>query len=312
MDCSAARSHFISFVDDLLEEDDYQVFHQHLASCPACSSHIHSFGCFSNDFSELANVELPDAVEMAEEVIAHLAAKRQKNRRSLQRLGIIFSALILFCGGIFLAKQFGMNIKSRLVVTQTEKSQGPETKKKPLPKKTISPRGKVGGQREAEELEKIKEKIRREKEEREKINGLKSVPLTYDFDPAKNQTQVQPDLDFFGGAFSGTAAGQAQRPASAATASFHWHVALPDVKERTKLRERLRQLALYFEYDSEELIVFILPASKWEDLVKESAGIATWQEELRKIPVESDQKKPFFKISLWFEGVHPDKKVSGE
>lgn len=59
MQCEEMRPSVRKFLDDLLDEKDYQEIHQHLAGCQKCSTYTSSVGTLSWRLHELGQVSLP-------------------------------------------------------------------------------------------------------------------------------------------------------------------------------------------------------------------------------------------------------------
>ncbi len=114
MTCNETKTKVKPFLDDLLAEDEYQLFVSHINECAKCKGYINAIGSLSNQLWALGDVTVPadlcqTAIYKFKERSTETSVERTINFRNLA-LGLMIVALTA------LALFFGINyyrIKNR-------------------------------------------------------------------------------------------------------------------------------------------------------------------------------------------------------
>ena len=98
MTCSDTDKGLKNFVGDLLSEDDYQDFVDHLDSCPQCTSRVRSMGSFTNQLWELGDIEVPSDLDSTILFQFDQAKKQPRKPKPKKSKKLVFSVVILIVG----------------------------------------------------------------------------------------------------------------------------------------------------------------------------------------------------------------------
>lgn len=104
MTCHDIKKRLQPFLDDLLAEEEYKAFRDHITTCDKCEEYVRSIGSLSNQLWKLGKVRVPE--DLTSTAIYKLTHPEQKTRASkfvISKKQIIAgSILILSAAALFL------------------------------------------------------------------------------------------------------------------------------------------------------------------------------------------------------------------
>ena len=100
MTCSEVNKQLKQFLEDLLAEEEYLAFFDHLESCPGCKDYVNSFGSLSNQLWESGNVKVPS--DFSATVIFKLKQSEQEigTHQSAVPKKVVIGILIFIIGAL--------------------------------------------------------------------------------------------------------------------------------------------------------------------------------------------------------------------
>jgi len=133
MTCDDIKKRLKPFLDDLLVEDEYQLFISHINECPKCKDYISAIGSLSNQLWALGDVTVPadlcqTAIYKFKQRSVGASAARPVNFRNLA-LGVmivVLTALAFFFGISYyrIKNRNPEETKSPIVTTTVETGKG--------------------------------------------------------------------------------------------------------------------------------------------------------------------------------------------
>ncbi len=127
--CEEIRRLLKPFLEDLLSEEEYRAFVQHLDTCPACGDYARSFGCISNDLWKLGSLTVPsDFVPTVLYKLEHGQPQVSPPKAVPYRKwrGRIF-VVILLLAGFFVGRQYVLISQEKLTRANHQPAQMPAT-----------------------------------------------------------------------------------------------------------------------------------------------------------------------------------------
>ena len=109
MICKDIREKLKSFLEDMLREEEYQDFLQHLEQCSACKKYVRSIDAFSNQLWQLEDVRPPS--DFYASVLFRLKRSEQESKKLeseiLKKILIgtfvfVLTGTVLFIGASYL------------------------------------------------------------------------------------------------------------------------------------------------------------------------------------------------------------------
>ncbi|MCM8780447.1 MAG: zf-HC2 domain-containing protein [Candidatus Omnitrophica bacterium] len=97
MECSDIRNKLQVFLDDLLTEQEYKEFCEHIDSCQKCRDYVRSVGNLSNQLWKLGKVRVPD------DIIPTILFRLREQKQRIERIRFGLDAVIIILLFIILA-----------------------------------------------------------------------------------------------------------------------------------------------------------------------------------------------------------------
>lgn len=117
MNCDDIRQKLKPFLEELLAEEEYREFCEHLNACKKCLAYVRSIGSLSNQLWKLGQVEVPqDLSSTIQYKLAHPEEKAQPVKTKITKkqivagIIVIISIIVLMLGiNYFKARQDSLN-----------------------------------------------------------------------------------------------------------------------------------------------------------------------------------------------------------
>ncbi|MCM8831488.1 MAG: hypothetical protein NC918_04790 [Candidatus Omnitrophica bacterium] len=242
MNCEDIKKKLKLFLDDLLSDEDFQSFCQHMEECEKCKKYVRSFSSISNQLWKLGQIESPvDLMETIKYklVHSHIQEKSQSNILKREQFKFIKSFFLVFLLisivlSFFLYRYFGEKRKKII----TEKAEKISISTEILYNNKSS---------ENEYLFDMKDTIPEEKVEFIDKLQEKEKPLF------ENETYI---LNSF------------NEKMATVTYNLHWHIR----NDYNKLKECINSAGLILEYEKNNLLIFKTDSQKLKILLEKFAS----------------------------------------
>ena len=286
MDCSDIRKKLKAFMDDLLIDDEYQAFVNHLNSCRKCRDYVRKTGSISNQLWELGDIDAPS--DLSATILFRLKQAEQEIRKpwfviskklNIGILVVILAVAILFFGIKHLKHRRSLKeADEALIVTAT-------LERRP----TMS-------DREAkllfEELKRIMKAVG-VPEKKETVGGISEK---------KGIAKERLFTEKTSAAVDSSDMAEVQIVESK---PLHWHFIYSKEAEKTKLLDVVSILGIRLDYQDSNLFVFNVTGEELDSLLEQimfvfrqrnplhnySAGAAIFPERKSRVSIYFENKK---------------------
>ena len=280
MDCGDIREKLKAFLDDLLVDDEYQAFVNHLNSCGKCKDYVRKIGSISNQLWELGDVDAPS--DLSSTILFRLKQAEQEIRKPKfvisKKLNIRILVGILALSILFFGTEY---FKYRCSLREVDET--------PVLTTIIERRPAINNYETellSEDLKGIA-KTRGLPEKKEAAGGI------FEERVSTEKTSALADS-------SDMAEVQIVEPKP-----LHWHFIYSEDTEKTKLLDMISILGIRPDYQDSSLLVFNVKGAELDNLLEQikfafqrrnplynyTAGTAAFQERESRVSMYLENKK---------------------
>ena len=251
MGCEDVKKKLRLFLDDLLAEDEYKAFCDHIETCDKCNGYVRSIGSLTNQLWKLGKIKVPqDLSSTVMYKVAHPEAEIPSSRFVISKKHIILGSILILSAvaAIFSISYFrnkSLKEKDALPIVKTEII------------RTIKPPDDSEAKALLGELETIATGIGASKEQ-------KTIEAEPEKENIGQETKVNKEM-----------ASDENRASVSAVQQLHWHFRYSKQIE-AKLLEALHSAGIVTDYQKQNIIVFSATGKKAEQVL---AGIISNLEE---------------------------------
>ncbi len=234
MSCDIVRPRIRTFLDDLLDEKEYQDIHRHLEACERCRVYASSVGTLSYRLYELSQAPLPP--DMVSTILYELKKQNNQSEPIQENAAAIQKPISFFW--IFVMVLAALSVVSIASLVLFRKMHAPQETISFLSSKPAdsSNAGSLN-QKNQTKLEKIK------------------TIIYADTAAGTPDQQLLKIKEVLGSAENGDLLGQWH--------PTHWHYHV-SASSQTELIELIRQMQVVIDHESKNLFVFYIPKQKLE------------------------------------------------
>ncbi|MEM7816619.1 MAG: hypothetical protein QXZ20_01760 [Candidatus Aenigmatarchaeota archaeon] len=122
MDCQDIKKNLKLFLEDLLVDEDYEAFCQHLSECQNCNRYVRSISCLSNQLWKMGQIKIPfDLSSAIKYKLAQSIVEQKKSQRiALKNKFITLLVLIVLIIFSFFIYKYFVNKKTKVSIKKEE------------------------------------------------------------------------------------------------------------------------------------------------------------------------------------------------
>ena len=245
MSCDDINTQLKPFLEDLLTEEEYQAFLEHLDRCPKCKEYVRSFGSLSNQLWKLGDVPVPS--DFVSTVLFRLKQPEGKNHKSqfdvFKKWFVGVIILILTVSTVFLGAHYLKSHQPPPKAGEESKTLMPEVKEENLSKD----RARALTQKE---LDPIVITVEAPKKEGSIEEAFKETPSLQEEATFKKEPV------------------EVSRAAIFQSRPLHWHFRYSQDLEKEKFLNTLNDSGVRLDYKEYNLFVFTTTGKKLEEVLE--------------------------------------------